>query len=83
MKVEATQPFTAFTGEMVVFNTGDVRELPDAVAGQYIDAGMAKKAAKKADITPTDDAAPVGQPEPEPEAPASEEPPAPEDAPPA
>lgn len=47
MKIEAIKPFTAFDGQMVVFNTGDVRELSDAVANQYVEAGLARKTSKK------------------------------------
>jgi hypothetical protein len=54
MKVKAIKPFTAFAGEMIVFNSGDVRELPDAVAEQYIEAGLADKAAKGLKETPAE-----------------------------
>lgn len=44
MKVKAISSFTAFTDQMNVFNTGDVGELPDAMAEQYIEAGLAAAA---------------------------------------
>lgn len=78
MKVEAIQAFTAFTGEMVVFNAGDVRDLPDAVAKQYIEAGLAKKSGKSvtqvadavdaANEAPVADVPPAAEPEAESEA---------------
>lgn len=56
MKVQALSPFTAFTGEMVVFNTGDVRDIPEAVAKQYIEAGLAKKtSSKETEVAPAVD----------------------------
>lgn len=41
MKIKAVSSFTAFTDQMNVFNAGDTGELPDAVARQYIEAGLA------------------------------------------
>ena len=41
MKIKAISSFTAFTEQMNVFNAGDVGELPEAVAKQYIEAGLA------------------------------------------
>lgn len=57
MKIEALQSFTAFTDQMNVFNAGDTGELPDNVAAQYIESGMAKKVKGKAGAA--DDAAPA------------------------
>ncbi len=67
--VKAIQSFTAYDGEkMVVFNAGtkgeDTHDLPEALAEQYIDAGMAElakgkaKAAEAPAAEPAADAAP-------------------------
>lgn len=72
MKVEAISAFTAFTGEMKVFNKGDVGDLPDDVAAQYVEAGLAKKSSKKV----TEAEAGPDAPNPVDEAPAADETPA-------
>lgn len=41
MLITALSTFTAFTGEMRVFNRGDQGELPDAMALTYINSGQA------------------------------------------
>lgn len=42
MKIKANVTFTAYDGQMRVFNAGDEGELPDAIASGFIDAGMAE-----------------------------------------
>lgn len=62
MKIEALQSFTAFTDQMNVFNAGDTGELPDNVAAQYIESGMAKKVKGKAGADAKADAADLAAP---------------------
>ncbi len=47
MLIKALTTFTAFTGEMKVFNAGTVGELPDHIAQTYIDSGQAEPATDK------------------------------------
>lgn len=41
MKIKALATFTVWTGQMQVFNRGDVGELPDDYAASYIESGYA------------------------------------------
>jgi len=41
MKIKALSTFTAFTGQMEVFNAGDEGELPDVIAQGYVEGGFA------------------------------------------
>jgi len=46
LEIEALAPFTAYTGEMVVLAPGDTAFLPEKMAQDYIDAGLATLVAK-------------------------------------
>lgn len=48
--IKALGTFTAFTGEMQVFNKGDKGELPEDVAIEYINAGLAAKSTAGASV---------------------------------
>lgn len=77
MQIIALAAFTAFTGEMAVFNEGDEGELPDDMAQNYVDAGLARQAktGKAKTGKPQDEGeAPAPAAEPEPDAPADEAP---------
>lgn len=47
LEIKALAPFTAFTGEMVVLAPGDTAFLPEKMALDYIDAGLATNVAKE------------------------------------
>lgn len=42
MQIKALTTFVAYTGQMHVFNAGDVGELPDQMARRYIEDGQAE-----------------------------------------
>ena len=72
MRVKALKTFTEFhNGSMVVLNAGDVGEISDRRAAEYIDANMAE--AVEPEPEPESDEAPAGG---EPDAPVVDETPA-------
>lgn len=42
MQIKALTTFVAYTGQMLVFNAGDVGDLPDDMARRYIEDGQAE-----------------------------------------
>jgi hypothetical protein len=59
-KIKAKASFTAFTDQMNVFNIGDSGELPDDMAAQYVDAGLAEYVGKRpVKEEPADEQAPA------------------------
>lgn len=60
MKIRALSTFTAFTGQMCVFNAGDEGDLPENVAAQYIEAGHAEALGDLDQLDHDDDGNPGG-----------------------